>query len=660
MAYGWVKKKKPAPAPQLPLSTLMPVEYPDNLPTQLDPPPLPHCPATLTKPNVQRKQIYEFATRWDTETVVFCAHTLFSLPLPTAYKASCVELLDCSTPYLACIPIQPHYRHTYDIHFCEASILDWEQSPVNPGCWRVKSAVYKQLKAKAGHRAHDFVLTMTVTLTMLWSGSIRSWVDFLAVWNTHQCAVAEFEGFSYFCAVCLPPFDEVALVSRHLRHPELPQWGVIITMADITDYYNFFCDLRVPGFKWCLLVPVGTAPPSRNDVSSQAAQAAQKERKKQQEKQHEVALLKRPHTNAMRYSTLPGGTHKAFQHILDMLRNPPMLYLPRPIPTYDYAQQIVWQNVNLLNMAKNKTEFTFFLHTYIFWSIADNDRLARYARQPFSLDQFWIRDDDTIFGKTGTAAILKGKGIELGCLGCDCDATKEKVKDDQELIAAIVYTTNVHNLLHQLMYLVQPGLEKLSHFPAISLQNNSYLFIPDFCIKENLDKPLLEGPLLPTLARVILGEDGRVQTNGRVVFFDFAQDEAQIRRKHIDHLIDFFVMNADPDVNQFFQKYGSKARDVIVSSVQVEELDDVNVEELKAHLLERWFISCLQKGQWPCKLYKRPKEYTDWCRECRKGCWEGERVDSVGKEPAGDDELLELSELSDKNSDQGSEYQGSE
>ncbi|KAI0026928.1 hypothetical protein K488DRAFT_74963 [Vararia minispora EC-137] len=204
-----------------------------------------------------------------------CAHTLFSLPPPTAYEASCVEvcedgrwghrewtrvpqLLDRSTPYLACMPIQPHYWHTYDIHFREASILDWEQSPVNPGCWRVKSDVYKQLEAKAGRRAHDFVLAvnawqdaltddirkgqlgvlskftnticspnlartqMTVTLTMLWSGSIRSWADFSAVWNVHQRAVAELEGFSYFCAVCLPPSNKVALVSRHLRHPELP------------------------------------------------------------------------------------------------------------------------------------------------------------------------------------------------------------------------------------------------------------------------------------------------------------------------------------------------------------------------------------------------------------------------------------------------------
>ncbi|KAI0028969.1 hypothetical protein K488DRAFT_89211 [Vararia minispora EC-137] len=634
-SYGWVEKKKKAePVPQPVPSTSTALNFLDDhndLPPLPDPP-LPSRPPTSAEPIPQRKQI---------------------LPPPTAYEKSRVEvcedgqwghqewtwvpqLLNCSMPYLTCMLIQPQYRHTYDIHFREASILDWEQNPDQPGCWRIKSDVYKQLKAKTGRHAHDFVLAvntwqdaltdnigqgqlgvlskftntvcspnlahtqMTVTLTILWSGSIRSWVDFSAVWNAHQCVVAELEGFSYFCA--------------------LPRWGIIITTADIPEYYNFFWDLGVPVYGMMSLeeldseigmrvvpprpawysttksehcdkltnpnLPIFCVPPwagawekmemiargvllcEGEDVflpypekSSQAAQAAQKEREKQHEKQHEVALLKRPHTNGMRYSTLPGGTHKAFRHMLDMLCSPRVLYLPHPIPAYNYAQQVAWHNINLLEKAENRTEFTFFLHTSVFWGIADHNRLARYASMFIHLLPTMTRriEINRADEQKWTAGILKGDGIELGHLGCGCDATEEKITGDQELIAAIVYTANIHNLLHQLAYLAQPGLEKLNRFCAVTLRNKSRVFIPDFCIKDNVDKPLLGGPLLPTLARVILGEDGQVESNGKVVFTDFTQDESQLCRKHVDHLIDFFVMDADPDASQFFQEHGFKA-----------------------------------------------------------------------------------------------------
>ena len=378
----------------------------------------------------------------------------------------------------------------------------------------------------------------------------------------------------------------------------------------------------------------------------------------------------------MRYSTLPAGMHKAYRRVLDMRRTPWAPYLPFATPSYEYTQSQAWKNIKELENSENKTEFSFFPPTSVFWGVKDEDRLARYiymfirllpvlaTRQrlhrkdsrtcapltkkewrsvlggeyfhnrhwtkddpePFDIEKFWIRGDLAFFGEGLHQKIRETGEVQLGRLGCGCEPTLEEVKANSRLKAAFVYLANVHNHLHQLAYLVQPGLKDAEDIPPTTLRNGSSVMLPDFCFSESTLRDE-RSPLICQMLQVVLGQMDGVQESGRVTWDQrplraddsppSPQEEAEQCRADTHALIDLFLLGKDEDDAKFFEEKKFRACNSALETISLVNLDDAAVEQLHADLLERWFVSCLRKGQWPCELHERPCRLADWCGECR-------------------------------------------
>jgi hypothetical protein len=193
----------------------------------------------------------------------------------------------------------------------------------------------------------------------------------------------------------------------------------------------------------------------------------------------------------------------------------------------------------------------------------------------------------------------------------------QNIKGNHELIASIVYFANKLNCLHQLACLAQDCLNNANIFSA-TLQDRFSVVLPNFMDSGNsADHIVGECALLHTIKHAVLGQ-GNLQSNGWVRLWKEVKDDAAACHKHVDALINFFVLQADKKSDQFFEDIKSKARTSIISTIVVPILSDKNLEQMEALLLKCCFIALLRKSLWLNDVYAIPAIFTNYCCMCRE------------------------------------------
>lgn len=248
----------------------------------------------------------------------------------------------------------------------------------------------------------------------------------------------------------------------------------------------------------------------------------------------------------------------------------------------------------------------------------------KIALEKFDPDCWWRYGSEVLFGKEGSARILRdsiGPPAETGVLPCGCAPTMELLRGDRELVPYLLYLFNQLCLLHWLVNILSDTVLTKCNITMLKDDCGTH-HVLDFT--NTNERRSFIGALVQAVA---LGPTGKVDENGWPKCSSPSDTSWDSPRKVWLHNLREILVHADPDdMAAIDQELKDDPQWIPTSELKANKgradtmSDDERVlDALEEHLMLRYWLTSFKRGQVPVEFLAPPTGTSDkpLCRKCR-------------------------------------------